>query len=62
MKTHIRILTLAAALCVSLALITSAPTMGYFFSHHSPVWLWAARGALKAKTANKQPLSSQGRW
>lgn len=33
------------ALCVSLALITSAPTMGYFFSQHSPNWLWLAMGA-----------------
>ncbi len=33
------------SLCVSLSLITSAPTMGYFFSRHGPVWLWAAMGA-----------------
>lgn len=39
------------ALCVSLALMTSAPTMGYFFSHHSPVWLWAAMGGAAALAA-----------
>lgn len=39
------------ALCVSLALITSAPTMGYFFSHHSPIWLWAAMGSAAALAA-----------
>ncbi len=39
------------ALCVSLALITSAPTMGYFFSHHSPIWLWAATGSAAALAA-----------
>lgn len=36
------------ALCVSLALMTSAPTMGYFFSRHSPAWLWAAMGGAAA--------------
>lgn len=36
------------AICVSLALISSAPTMGYFFEHHSPDRLWAVVGCAAA--------------
>lgn len=36
------------ALCVSLALICSPPTMGYFFEHHNPNWLWAVVGVAAA--------------
>lgn len=39
------------SLCVSLALITSAPTMGYFFSHHSPASLWLVMGSAAALAA-----------
>lgn len=39
------------ALCVSLALMTSAPTMGYFLSKLSPNWLWAAMGGAAALAA-----------
>lgn len=39
------------ALCVSLALMTSAPTMGYFFSQHSPNWLWAVMGTAAGVSA-----------
>lgn len=36
------------AICVSLSLISSAPTMGYFFEHHNPNWLWAVVGGAAA--------------
>ena len=39
------------SLCVSLALISSAPTMGYFFSHHSPPWLWLLMAGAAALAA-----------
>lgn len=36
------------AICVSLALICSAPTMGYFFEHFNPNWLWGVVGSAAA--------------
>lgn len=39
------------SLCVSLALISSAPTMGYFFSHHSPAQLWLTMAGAAALAA-----------